>query len=178
MTQTRPQHECRRATCIRRQRASGRCPRDRPLPIVGTPELPALNRLRSDAMAKIAALKIDSAFQERLLRGGMAELAEVQRLQKIVNSPTQTIVGGVDPGQVQQRLDSWNKFADLTPEVTEQLRNGTPVTPAEYKMAQQTKARLMSDKAWCARYLDGGMRERQQMSLVSIILSSQIAPAK
>jgi hypothetical protein len=157
---------------------------DTPLPAVdpslplGTPELPQISRIRSDAMARITALKQDVAFQDRLLRGGMAELAEVQRLQKIVNSPTSTIVGGVDPGQVQQRLDSWTNFADLTPEVTEQLRNGTPVSPAEYKMAQQTKARLMADREWAKRYLDGGMKERQQMSLVSIILSSQIAPAK
>jgi hypothetical protein len=147
---------------------------DPSLPL-GTPELPQISRIRSDAMARILAAKADPVFQERLLRGDAAALADVQRWQKIINSPTQTIVGGVDPGQVQQRLDSWNKFADLTPEVTEQLRNGTPVTPAEYKMAQQTKARLMSDKAWCARYLDGGRLERQQMSLVSIILSSQIA---
>jgi hypothetical protein len=155
---------------------------DTPLPAtdtpLGTPELPALNRVRSDAMASILAAKADPAFQERLLRGDKAALADVQRWQKIINSPTQTIVGGVDPGQVQQRLDTWAAFADLTPEVTEQLRNGTPVTSAEYKLAVQTKARLVSDKAWCARYLDGGRVERQQMSLVSIILSSQIAPAK
>jgi hypothetical protein len=114
---------------------------------LGTPDLPAISRVRSDAMGRINQLKGDAAFQQLLLKGDPHALNEVQRLQRIINSPTQTIVGGVDPSQIQRRLDSWTSFADLTPEVTEQIRNGTPVSPAEFKLAQQTKARLMSDKA-------------------------------
>jgi hypothetical protein len=155
----------------------GATPPAEPLPL-GTPDQPAISRVRSDAMGEINRLKGDAAFQQLLLKGDAHALAKVQQLQRVINSPTQTVIGGEpNPAEVQQRLDSWTNFADLSPEVTEQLRNGQPVTPAEFKMAQQTKARLMSDKAWCARYLDGGRVERQQMSLISIILSSQIAPA-
>jgi hypothetical protein len=148
-------------------------PADMPL---GIPDQPAISRVRSDAMAQINALKGDAAFQERLLRGDMAALADVQRLQKIINSPTSTVVGGVNPQEVQQRLDAWSNYADLSPEVLEQVRSQGAVTPAEYKMAQQTRARLMSDREWAKRYLDGGRKERQELSLVSIILSSPIAP--
>jgi hypothetical protein len=145
-----------------------------PAPVVET------SAARASAMAEISRLKADPAFHQRLLRGEGDALNMVAQLQRTLNSPTQVVIGGEpNPAEIQQRLDSWTAFADLSPEVTEQLRNGAPVSQAEYKMAQQTKARLMSDKAWCARYLDGGMRERQQMSLISIILSSQIAaPAK
>jgi hypothetical protein len=40
---------------------------------------------------------------------------------------------------------------------------------------REVAKRLFSDKAWVKSYLDGGVRERQQMSLISIILSSRVA---
>jgi hypothetical protein len=130
---------------------------------------------RAHATAEIARLKSDPAFAQRLLRGEGDALNIVAQLSRTLNSPTQVVIGGEpNPAEIQQRLNAWTDFADLTPEVTEQLKNGQPVTKQEYDMARQTKARLMSDKAWCARYLDGGRVERQQMSLVSIILSSQM----
>jgi hypothetical protein len=155
---------------------------DTPLPAeqmpLGTPDQPAIGRLRSDAMAQINAYKADPIFQERLLRGDMAALADVQRLQKIINSPTQVVVGGVNPQEVQQRLDTWSNYADLNPGVLEQIRSQGPVSAAEYKLVQQTRTRLMADREWAKRYLDGGVKERQQLSLISIILSSPIAEAK
>jgi hypothetical protein len=144
--------------------------------IMGTPDLSPISRMRSDAMARIQALKGDKPFQDLLLRGDPHALAEVQRLQKIVSSPTSTIVGSEpNPTEVQARLDTWSNFAGLDPGVLEQVRESKPVTQAEYKMAQQTKARLMADREWAKRYLDGGRAERQQLSLISIILSSPIA---
>src|SRR5271168_3621252 len=82
-------------------------PADPSLPL-GSPELPQISRTRSDAMARIQALKIDIPFQQLLLKGDPHALAEVQKLQRIINSPTQTVVGGEpNPQEVQQRLDSW-----------------------------------------------------------------------
>jgi hypothetical protein len=134
---------------------------------------------RATATAEIARLKADPAFHQRLLKGEADALNIVAQLQRTLNSPTQVVIGGEpNPAEIQQRLDSWTAFADLDPAVTEQIRNGTPVSQAEFKLAQQTKSRLMADREWVKRYLDGGMKERQQMSLVSIILSSQIAEAK
>jgi hypothetical protein len=167
---------------------------DTPAPPGGTPTASALladtpaappptetSAARAHATAEIARLKADPAFAQRLLRGEGDALNMVAQLSRAINTPTAVIVGGEpNPAEIQQRLDSWTAFADLSPEVTEQLENGQPVSQAEYKMAQQTKARLMSDKQWCAKYLDGDRQARQQMSLISIILSSQIAaePAK
>ena len=147
-------------------------PEQMPMP---TPDMPAISRVRSDAMAQILAWKSDSGFQDRLLRGDKTALADLQRAQNIINSPTSTVVGGVNPQEVQQRLDAWSNYADLAPEVLEQVRSQGPVSPAEYKMARQARARLMSDREWAKRYFDGGRKERQEMSLVSIILSSPIA---
>jgi hypothetical protein len=154
---------------------------DTPLPPeqmpLGTPDQPAISRVRSDAMGRINQLKGDAAFQQLLLKGDAHALAEVQRLQRIVNSPTQTVVGGEpNPAEIQQRLNAWTEFADLTPEVIEQVRSGGAVSKAEYDNAVRTKVRFMADREWAKRYLDGGRVERQQMSLVSIILSSPIAP--
>ena len=152
---------------------------DTPLPPeqmpLGTPDQPAISRVRSDAMGEINRLKGDSAFLQELLRGSPEALARVQQLQRIVNSPTQTVVGGVNPQEVQQRLDAWSNYADLSPEVLEQVRSGGAVSKAEYDNAVRTKARFMADREWAKRYLDGGRKERQEMSLVSIILSSPIA---
>jgi YD repeat-containing protein len=62
--------------------------------------------------------------------------------------------------------------------VIEQIRSGGSVSKQEYDEAKRLKARFMSDREWARRCFDGGMKERQQMSLVSIILSSPIAEGK
>jgi hypothetical protein len=156
---------------------------DTPLPAeqmpLPTPDMPAISRVRSDAMGRINQLKGDAAFQQLLLKGDAHALAEVQKLQRIINTGTATVVGGEpNPAEIQQRLNAWSEFADLTPEVIEQVRSGGAVSKAEYDNAVRTKARFMADREWAKRYLDGGRVERQQMSLVSIILSSPIADAK
>jgi hypothetical protein len=134
---------------------------------------------RATAMAEIARLKSDPAFHQRLLRGEGDALNIVAQLQRTLNSPTNVVIGGEpNPAEIQQRLDAWSNYADLAPDVLEQVRSGGAVTKAEYDNAVRTKARFMADREWAKRYLDGGMRERQQMSLVSIILSSPIEPAK
>jgi hypothetical protein len=149
---------------------------DPSLPL-GTPDLPQISRTRSDAHGEIARLKGDAAFQQLLLKGDPHALAKVQTLQRIINSPTQTVVGGEpNPQEIEQRLSAWTEFADLSPEVIQQVRSGGMVSKAEYDNAVRTKARFMADREWAKRYLDGGRRERAQMSLVSIILSSPIAP--
>jgi hypothetical protein len=152
---------------------------DTPLPAaempMGTPDLPAISRVRSDAMAEVNRLKGDAGFQQLLLKGDPHALARVQQLSRIVSAPTQTIVGNENPQEAEARLSTWTNFADLSPEVIQQVRTGGAVSKQEYDSAKQMKGRLMSDKAWAARYLDGGRTERQQMSLISIILASPIA---
>jgi hypothetical protein len=127
-------------------------------------------------MAELARLKADSSFQQLLLKGDAHALNKVAQINRVVNSPTAVVVNGEPTSaEVQQRLDTWGNFASLDAGVLEQVRTGGTVTPAEYKLAQQEKARLFSSKPWVAAYLDGGIKERQQMSLISIILGSRIA---
>jgi hypothetical protein len=134
---------------------------------------------RGAAMAELAQLKANPEFQQLLLKGDANALAKVAQINRTVNSPTSVVVNGQPtPAEVQQRLDTWNNFASLDQGVIEQIRTGGSVTKAEYDLAKQEKSRLFSSKPWVAAYLDGGIKERQQMALISIILSSQIADAK
>jgi hypothetical protein len=64
--------------------------------------------------------------------------------------------------------------ADLPPEVVQQLRDQTPVSPQEYERATQEKARLMKDREFTKRLLDGGRAENTRWALVNIILGSRV----
>jgi hypothetical protein len=119
---------------------------------------------------------VDSAFQQLLLKGDPHALAKVAQINRVVNTPTSVTVNGEPTSaEAAARLETWQNFASLDQGVIDQIRTGGSVTQAEYKLAQQEKARLFADKEWVKRYFDGGVRERQQMSLISIITSSHIA---
>jgi hypothetical protein len=67
-----------------------------PLP-PATPDQPAIGVLRQQAMGRIAELKGNEEFRRLLLSGNAEALAEVQRLEKIVKTPTGTFYGASRP---------------------------------------------------------------------------------
>jgi hypothetical protein len=152
----------------------GDAPAAEPLPL-GGPEWTPESRAISDAHAEIGRLKSDAAFQQLLLKGDEHALAKVQALQRTINSGSKTVIGGENQQEVEQRLSAWQDFAGLDPAVIEQIRSNGSVSKAEYDEAARMKKQFMADRDWARRYFDGGMKERRQMSLVSIILSSPIA---
>ena len=60
-------------------------------------DMPAIAVLRSQAMADNERRKGDPAVRERLLRGDAHELAEQQRINRILTSPTGTFTAGSKP---------------------------------------------------------------------------------
>jgi hypothetical protein len=70
-------------------------------------------------------------------------------------------------------LDTW-RYAGVGEDVLQSLASGGGVSREEYEATARLKQQLFRDKSWVRNYLDGGRKEREQMSL---ILSSQIRDA-
>jgi hypothetical protein len=81
-----------------------------------------------------------------------------------------------DPS-VDIRISMWRSYG-VGEDVLAQVREGKPVSAQEYELAQHKRTALMSDRAWVGKYLDGDVKARRQMALVSIILGSKIGESK
>ena len=55
-------------------------------------------------------------------------------------------------------------------EVTSQFLRGEQVTPEEYEAVSNFKKEKMGDAEWVKRYLDGGVKERQQLLIANTVL--------
>jgi hypothetical protein len=129
---------------------------------------------RAAAMAELQKVNSDPQFRELVARKDGSALNKLAQLQRTLASPTGVVIGGVNPAEAEARLNTWQEFADLGQDTLQQLANGGPVSKQEYDDTKRLKERLFKDKSWVRGYLDGDRKARQQMSLMSIILSSQI----
>jgi hypothetical protein len=123
------------------------------------------------ASARITELKADPNFKERYFSGEVAARDEFARLHT-------TAFGKNQPDEMAQRramgVDILKQFADLPEKMWDQVRNNGPVHQHEYDEAVRMKDRLFRDKAWVARYLDGGRDEANLMMQTSLILASPV----
>jgi hypothetical protein len=71
-------------------------------------------------------------------------------------------------------IDHARSRADISEEVAQQIREGRPVSQTERRLAEQHKEKLFRDKAWIARYLDGGRAEATELMLVNIVLAAPV----
>jgi hypothetical protein len=153
-----------------------------PLP-AGTPDQPPLQVLRQQSMAEIQRLKGNEEFRRLLLAGNAEALATVQRLERVVKSPTGTFYGNEQTAeQIDQHQQAWRDFSDIGvafgADVERQFRNNEPITEGDYRNAQAKLAELKSDREFVKRYFDGGRKERSIMQLLHRMLASQVAPDK
>ena len=139
---------------------------------------PASSLTREQAAAQIESLKADREWTDRYLKGGAAELKQMRELTQRVTTSTGDLAADQDArlvAQREQQIATWQRTADLPPAVVDQLRNQSPVSRQEYDRASQEKARLMRDKEWTKKLLDGDREANTRWALVNIILGSRVA---
>lgn len=149
----------------------------------GTPDQPPLQVLRQQSMGELQRLRGSEEFKRLLLAGDSNALATVQRLERIIKTPTGTIYGGQQtPEQIDQHQQAWRDFSDIGvafgADVERQFRNNEPITESDFRNAQAKLAELKSDKEFVRRYFDGGRKERSIMQLLHRMLASKVTPDK
>jgi hypothetical protein len=122
------------------------------------------------AGARIAELKADPAFTERYLSGETNARAEFTQLHNLAAK------GPVSSDGIHRsmQIDALKKQADLPPQCWDQVANNGPVFQHERDEALRMKERVMRDKAWVSKYLDGSREEVSLMTRISLILASPV----
>lgn len=145
-----------------------------------TPPAEPVSPSREQAFARLDAMQRSPAFAELLIRNDPAARAELKAVRDVVNTPTGLRMferpDSIETGR-ESVVNTWSNFADLPPEVLQQVRERRPVSADEFKLAQAERKRLMADREFVKKYFDGDRDARRRMSLVSIILGSEIKPA-
>jgi hypothetical protein len=62
----------------------------------------------------------------------------------------------------------------LSPEVLQEFRENRPVSPDEYRMAQQRLESRKQDPQWLAKYMRGDHEAKKEFALITSILSRPI----
>ncbi len=122
------------------------------------------------AGARLAELKASPEFIERYLSGETKARAEFTRLHGLASKAP----ANADAIHRSMQVDVLKKHADLPPEAWAQVANNGPVFAHERDEALRMKERIMRDKAWVSRYLDGGREETTLMTRISLILASPV----
>jgi hypothetical protein len=138
---------------------------------------------RAAAATRLEFLKNDSEFARRHLGGTPAEQAatraEIEKLATIIAMPREgtTMHGG--PTTEAQRADAADTLANgnlgLSEAHLQEVRNGTPNSPAIYAEAMRMKRALMSSPDWRAKYMSADPDARRQMTLINIIESNPVS---
>jgi hypothetical protein len=155
-----------------------------PLP-PATPDQPAIGVLRQNAMGELQQLKGDAAFQDLLRRGDPHAIAKVNQLQRIVVSPTGTFYGGIEtPQQAEQHQQGWNTFIgarmtdihgpELGARIEAEMKNNTPITPAEFRQAKAVIAEMKSSEEVQRALKAGNPRVRARWSLAHNMITRPI----
>jgi hypothetical protein len=139
-------------------------------PLPGISDLMPAELPPEAAGARLVELKADPKFVERYLSGETNARAEFTRLHSVANK------GPANPDGIHRgmQIGALKKHADLPPEAWTQVENNGPVFAHERAEALRMKERVMRDKAWVSRYLDGGREETTLMTRISLILASPV----
>ena len=145
----------------------------------------------AEATAQLSQLKADSTWRDAFLSGNGPQVAEFKRLSEIAAKDTsddiglalagkEKMVGGLfRDHQHQQMVETAGALreAGIPDAAIRQALAGEPVSREEQEAAVRTKKLRMGDKAWSDRYLAGGAPERQEMTLLQIVLNSPLKEA-
>jgi hypothetical protein len=122
------------------------------------------------AGARLAELKATPEFIERYLSGEVKAREEFTRLHSLASKGP----ANADGIHRSMQIATLQKHADLPPEAWAQVAGNGPVFEHERVEALRAKERVMRDKAWVSRYLDGGREETTLMTRISLILASPV----
>jgi hypothetical protein len=134
---------------------------------------------QEQALAAIEARKGDKEFYNRLQKQDPAAHQEWRGLHaRAFPAPTQiTKDQDVLNQEAARREQGWSEYLamvkqdiSLSPEQEATVRAGE-IDEALYQRALQDKARLVKDRAWYRRLMDGDVQARQQWAWVKLVLS-------
>ncbi|TQF28784.1 hypothetical protein [Bradyrhizobium sp. UNPA324] len=146
--------------------------------------------LPSDAAARLNELRGDPTWLNEYFGGSVRHAKEMRDLRAVIDKGgnpevDRAIAGVLDdaPIQTSKRMTMIGTAAMLREGgisdtgVIRQVLAGDSVTPQEHAAASETKARLMNDQAFVARYTAGDGEAKRQMTLLNVIISSSIKVA-
>jgi hypothetical protein len=141
----------------------------------------------TEAHRRLEALSSDSTWSQRLLNNDAAARKEFNSLTALVAGGTDAdfAIAGVLPefhvdsgtgAPLRDQLAAVPQLreAGIDDEAIRQVLTDQPVTKAEHDLAKQQHADRMSDPEFTKRWFGGGRAETREMTLLSIILSSEI----
>jgi hypothetical protein len=138
--------------------------------------------VRAEGHAERQALLSDVKFREAFARGDpdavtkmRSALAKVQRYDFAGNALPEDQQKAREFAEREGLIDAMKRVADINDDVANMIRNQTPVSAAERKLAEQEMARLKADREFCKKYFDGSRAERTRMTLLNVILSAPVA---
>jgi hypothetical protein len=140
------------------------------------------------AASRLAALRADRAWSDKLLRGDAPQVAEFHRLSEMVakgdeithvmaGSPglSNLSVGGVPSPAATAREIQPLRDVGLSDAVIEELLRGHVATPEEVRAVSRLRAARHSDPQWVKAYLSGSAEHRREATLMAIVLGVQRA---
>lgn len=134
---------------------------------------------RAEAYAKRDALMRDPVWREAYMKNDPEKVRQMKEVlagatRFDLNNMGETIAAR-ETVEREQIINSFRRVADIPDAVAEQIRQQTPITRAELKLAEQERAKLMADREFVKRLLSGERAARTRMALVNILLGSPVA---
>jgi hypothetical protein len=142
------------------------------------------------AASKLAALRADRGWSDRLLRGDLAATSEFHALSALVSKgddvdhimagtpglSTLSVDGVPSPAATAREIQPL-RDAGLSDAVIEELLRGHVATPEEVRAVKRLKAARHSDPQWVKAYLSGSAEHRREATLMAIVLGVQARAA-
>jgi hypothetical protein len=139
------------------------------------------------ARSRLAEIQASEEWRGKVMSGDPRAVREFRAIhEKIVAGDDESLPGVAAPGQkalVDGQIpyaDAVQAFADLramglSDDVIAEVFNGSVNSDEVVSRTHAHYLARMSDKAWAGRLLAGGMAERKELALMSVILSGQVA---
>ena len=127
------------------------------------------------ATIKKAELVGKAGFADAVLAGDSDAVKQWREVTRALRPAVdQSTAEGQQYSQNMDRLAVFRAKADLPEAMFDHVAAGGPVSAAEKEAATYAKQRLMKDKAWVQRYLDGDRAANSEMTRINFVLASRI----
>jgi hypothetical protein len=135
---------------------------------------------RTEALAKIAAFKGNPEWLAKYQAGDVASVREWRDAHKAASAPPDA---GESEAQLADQIASQVKYgfpdpaSDLGKDLIGYLSGKKAITPVERRQVEARKQSLMSDGEWAKRFLGGDLAARQQMRIITTLLTAKVEAA-
>jgi hypothetical protein len=145
-----------------------------------------------EARAKLDTLTANKSWADKLEKGDVevqkefktltalaADLQPGDQLDRVAGTAERPMIetitdGQLSTGKLMSAVDGLREVG-INDEAIKEAINGGRNSAVIHRATQELKAKLFGDQAWVKRYLEGGQAERRQATLISIILSGEVA---